>query len=302
MKKLFYASLAALLTFYSCQQTKESSEESGKDEKMESTPRAELMPMWETDSTLTTAESVLFDSSRNMLYVSCINGVPPTAQDNDGFIALVNPANGKIEDLLWVTDIDAPKGMALYGDLLYVTNIDEVVEISVNDAVIINRYAVDSAEFLNDMVLGEDGKIYFSDSNTGKIHVMEGGEISTWMDLGEGVGPNGLYIKDQVMMVAGYSSGKLHAIDMTSREVSTVTDSIGAGDGVQVYNDAVLVSNWNGEIYTVFDDNSRELVLDTKENANAADILVLQDKSIVYVPTFFNNTVAAYEVKINKPL
>src|SRR6187431_1344942 len=65
---------------------------------------------WETDATLTTAESVLYDKANDVLYVSCINGVPPDKKDGDGFISRV-ALDGKIKDLKWVTGLNGPKGM-----------------------------------------------------------------------------------------------------------------------------------------------------------------------------------------------
>lgn len=125
-----------------------------------------LEKVWETDTLLQTAESVIYDEANDVLYVSCIAGVPPLAQDEDGFIAKVSPKDGSILDLNWVTSIDAPKGMGIVAGTLYVTNIDELVAIDIASGEITNRYSVEKAEFLNDITVDSDGNVYFSDTNT----------------------------------------------------------------------------------------------------------------------------------------
>ena len=85
-----------------------------------------LKLLWDSEKTLTTSESVLYDSVHNLLYVSCINGVPPDKKDNDGFIARVG-LDGKIITQKWATGLSAPKGMGISGNSLYVTDIDRLV-------------------------------------------------------------------------------------------------------------------------------------------------------------------------------
>jgi hypothetical protein len=53
---------------------------------------------------------VYHDTSADVLYVSCINGVPADKKDEDGFIAKVG-MDGKIINLKWATGLSAPKGM-----------------------------------------------------------------------------------------------------------------------------------------------------------------------------------------------
>ena len=123
MKNLLILGLAALMV--ACGQQK-NTQETTTEEIVEVTAPS-LEKLWESDTTLATSESVLYDYDSGILYVSCINGVPPNAQDEDGFIAKVSPEDGSVIELKWVTGLDAPKGMALFGNNLYVTNIDEIV-------------------------------------------------------------------------------------------------------------------------------------------------------------------------------
>ncbi len=66
---------------------------------------------WETDSTLKTPESVLFDAGNKVLYVSNIGG-KADARNGNGSIGKVD-LDGKIIAVDWVPGLNAPKGMAL---------------------------------------------------------------------------------------------------------------------------------------------------------------------------------------------
>src|SRR5947209_10734902 len=77
-----------------------------------------------------TPESVLYDSAQDIYFVSNING-SPTAKDNNGFISRVRP-DGAVENLKFIEGgrngviLNAPKGLALQGDTLWVADIDAV--------------------------------------------------------------------------------------------------------------------------------------------------------------------------------
>lgn len=254
-----------------------------------------LEQAWATDTLLRTPESVLFDTANNVAYVSCINGVPPDAQDEDGYIAKI-ALDGTIVDGQWITGIDAPKGMGLYNGTLYVTNIDELVLIDVAAGTISQRIPVEGAAFLNDVDVDGVGNVYFSDSGTNKIYMLSGDSVSVWAEGDALGGPNGLLHLGDKMMLATFGIGNFNEIDPATKVVKAVTDSIPGGDGIVKVGDDFLVSNWNGEIYHITADYKKTKVLDTKGSANAADIWYVESANLVLVPTFFGNQVVAYKV------
>ncbi len=67
---------------------------------------------------------------------------------------------------------------------------------------------------------------------------------------------------------------------------------------VQTTSKDFIVSCWNGIIYHVKDDGNKEELLDTRaQKLNTADIGFDAVNNILYVPTFFNNKVVAYQLK-----
>lgn len=251
---------------------------------------------WETDATLTTAESVLYDKANDVLYVSCINGVPPDKKDGDGFISRV-ALDGKIKDLKWVTGLNGPKGMGQSGNTLYVTDIDRLVAIDITTGKISKTWDVKGSQFLNDVHVMEDGTVYFTDSNTSTVYAMKDGKVDVVITDATLGGTNGILVEGNMMYLAGYMSGNFYRMDIGTKDIQKVATEIPGGDGVERYGDAFLVSNWNGQIFHISATGETTLLLDSQEaKLNAADIEVIADKKLLLVPTFFGNTVTAYRL------
>ena len=73
----------------------------------------------------------------------------------------------------------------------------------------------------------------------------------------------------------------------------------GGTDGIEnVKGNEFIISCWAGVIWYINEDGSKELLLDSREiKKNSADIGFDAINKIVYVPTFWRNTVVAYQVK-----
>ncbi|MFO1051041.1 MAG: hypothetical protein U1F36_02350 [Planctomycetota bacterium] len=118
-----------------------------------------------------TPESVLHDAEADVYLVSNISG-DPFGHDGDGFISRVSP-DGKVLDLRWIdgkkegVHLDAPKGLALSGDLLWVADIDQLRAFDRKTGAPRKAIAIPGATFLNDVCTDEVGTIYVSDSGFG---------------------------------------------------------------------------------------------------------------------------------------
>ncbi len=256
-----------------------------------------LVQKWESDTTLTTAESVIFDEDVGLIYVSCIGQVPPDARDGDGFIAQVS-FRGKVLKQRWISGLHAPKGMAIVDDTLYVTDITEIVKIQRKTGQILDRVGIQGAIFLNDIAVDQFGALYISDTRANRIYKMAEDSVEVWLDDPEMGGPNGLCVTPSQLMVATFGSGKFYGVDLKSKAIGSTPVDIPSGDGVVKISSGYLVSNWNGAVYHVDDDGQSKQILDTKsDQVNAADIGGIALKSMLLVPTFFRNSVVAYEIQ-----
>jgi hypothetical protein len=251
-----------------------------------------LEKIWESDTTLAIPESVLPDVQKGVLYVSLIDGGPWEA-DGKGGVAKLD-LNGKITNANWITGLNAPKGMGIAGNRLYVADLAEVAVVDINKGTITNRIKVEGAEGLNDITVDSKGIVYASDSKTGKVYRIENGKASLYLEGFKGL--NGLRAVGNDLYVA---TGKdVYKVDAAKKQTSIGVIDQG-GDGIEpVGNGDWIGSAWAGYIYYLHADGKRDLLLDTHEqNSNTADIGYDPAKKIVYVPTFRKKSVVAYQLK-----
>jgi hypothetical protein len=249
-----------------------------------------LVKKWETDSIFKTPESVLFDANNNVLYVANMN--PDKA--GQGSIARLG-IDGNPIAMEWVTGLSSPKGMGIYKNLLYVAELTDVAVIDIKKASVIKRIPVEGSLFLNDITVDKKGTVYVSDSRSLKVHMIEKGLVSTVLQNLQG--PNGvLAVEDGVMVLDKGSLIKL----LSNNQVAPISGGMDPStDGVEtVKANEYIVSSWNGVIYYISSNGNKTTLLDTRpQKINSADIGYDAKKRIVYVPTFFKNSVAAYELK-----
>ena len=279
--------LATIAIFISACNTSPKSEES-------STKKHELVLKWETDSLLKVPESVLFDKDNKVLYVSNIDGTDPWAADGKGSIGKVG-LDGKIIATEWVPGLNAPKGLGMYNGKLYAADLTNLVIIDIASGKIDTTVLIDGAVGLNDITIDSKGIVYISDSPGKKVFRFANGKAELLLDNLNG--PNGLLIHENELYVLD-NKGLYKMKD--DKTLTKITDGLdGNADGVENVNGKdFIVSCWEGLIWYVGQDGKKELLLDTKtQNKNTADIGFNKDSKTVYVPTFFKNTISAYEVK-----
>lgn len=252
-----------------------------------------LEKLWETDSILKVPESVLLDKEKKIIYFSDIDG-KPLDKDNKGSIGTCD-MNGKNINNNWVTGLSAPKGMAIFKNSLFVSNIDELVEIDIPSAKIVKRIPVEGAKFLNDVSIDSKGVIYLSDSQTEKIHRIENGKVTDFI-INKPNANGVLAVGEDLYFL---SKGELWKSDK-NKNLTKIADGMDPStDGIeQTKSKDFIVSAWAGLIYYVKADGSKYQLLDSRpEKINTADIDFDADADILYVPRFFANKVTAYTLK-----
>ncbi len=251
-----------------------------------------LTKLWETDSIVAIPESVLPDYKKSVLYVSLIDGGPWDA-DGKGGVATLS-FDGKKYNGNWIQGLNAPKGLGMFGNLLYAADISEVVVMDINKGKVIKKISIDGASGLNDITVSDKGIVYVSDSKTSKIWRIENDVPALFLDSVKGA--NGLKaIKEDVFFAQGKSLMKADA----NKNITRVTDVTEGIDGIEpVGNGDFILTSWIGYVYYVYADGRYETLLDTRaEKKNAADLGYDPEKKIVYIPSFMAKTVAAYQLQ-----
>ena len=257
----------------------------------------ELTPAWESDTTLRTPESVLYDPGQNVLYVACINGGP--SLDNKGsYVAKVGP-DGKVIKLKFAENLNSTKGMGILGGKLYVTEMTQVAEIDLGSGKILNRYPIEGAKFLNDITVDTKKRIiYVTDSGHGKVWSITGGKVSLVLEGDPLKGTNGLLFENNQLLI-GNGDGSLLSLDLATKKLSTIAKVSGGIDGIAALgNKSYIVTEWAGKVWHVKADGTTELKSDSSpQKINSADVGYNPKTKTLFVPTFFHNTVKAYTIK-----
>ena len=213
-----------------------------------------------TVSGFQTPESVLHDPADDVYLVSNING-NPTATDNNGFISRLSP-QGRVQDLRWIAGgsggvtLNAPKGMAIAGDVLYVADITAVRLFDRRSGRARGSISIPGSTFLNDVAAGPDGTVYvtdsglkpdFSPSGTDAVYRLAGGRAEPVAKSPELHTPNGVAVlREGVLVVVTFTpQGETYQLTAGGRKQAVRTLPAGQLDGVVVLpGGELLVSSW----------------------------------------------------------
>ena len=255
-----------------------------------------LKKKWETPALLKEPESVLYDKKDNVIYVSNMNK-PAGGKDGNGSIGRIS-LTGEIMEVEWVLGgMNAPKGLGLHKGLLYVADLTDVVVIDVKSGKVVRTIEVNDAGMLNDITVDEKGIVYISDSNKKRIYSLANNNAEVWLETDVFQRPNGLLAHKNKFYMVDMGSGIFYEINKQTKALREIAKGLEGGDGIVPYGNDFIISIWGGEINFVSASGKIEKLLDTKEEkVNAADIDYIPHLNLLLVPTFFANTVAAYEV------
>ena len=229
---------------------------------VDSTPAAPAGPQRvATVEGFSTPESALYDSDQRVWFVSNING-SPSAKDGNGFISRLT-SEGVIDSLHFVqggrngAKLNAPKGLALTGDTLWVADIDAVRGFNRHTGAPVATIEFGRrARFLNDItsvpdsgLIITDTGIIIADSMThpgpDRVFKVVGRTISVIAEGPQLLGPNGI-----VWDSAGH---RLIMVPFGGTTIFTgkagggaIPLGVGPGqqDGVVILDGRLLVSSW----------------------------------------------------------
>ncbi len=266
-----------------------------------------------TDVGFSTPESILHDVQADLYLVSQINGEPLDA-DGDGFISRVSP-DGTVAELRWIdgraegVSLSAPKGMALVGDRLYVTDIDSVRIFDRVSGEPKGEIAVDGATFLNDLVAAPQGGVYVSDTgmkagesgfepsgSAAVYHISTDSKLTAVLKDPEMAGANGLAVDGDRLLVVTFAGNQLYAIEGGERVVLAELPAGGLDGIVQLPDGRWAISSWEGRaVYAGPLEGPYEVLVSDIESP--ADITVDTVRRALIIPSFNRNEVVIHPLK-----
>jgi hypothetical protein len=188
---------------------------------------------------LSTPEAVLHDTVADVYLVSNIAGGPAEV-DGNGFISRLSP-DGEVLELRWIdgaaegVELNAPKGMEILGDSLYVADLDCVRIFVRTTGAPAGQTCFQGATFLNDVAVDQNRTLYVTDT-------------------GMQAGPQGLEPSGTAAIYRFFTDGRTARI--------TSGEELGNPNGIAVGSRGVFVVTFgSGEVYQLAPDGSRTPVL-----------------------------------------
>jgi sugar lactone lactonase YvrE len=272
---------------------------------------ATAAPVSIADIGLATPECVLYDEEADIYLVSNINGAP-TAADGNGFISRIRPT-GEVESLKWIdgaadgVTLNAPKGMAVHGDSLFVSDIDNVRIFHRTTGAPLGSHSISGASFLNDVTVDAEGVVYVTDTGvdasfaaTGSdaVHRIANGTAAPFFAAEALMRPNGVLATGEHVLVVPFGGDAIMRFARGGGDPDTVARlPAGQLDGVVRTSDGTLfVSSWEGQaIYRVSPDGQVSTV---EENLEApADLGWDSRRHRLLIPLFNANRIEVREVR-----
>ena len=279
-----------------------------------SAPAAPAAPPHEIASGLQTPESVLFDATQDVYFISNING-QPLAADGNGYISRVIPDTLQTE-AKWIESgkngvtLNAPKGMAVADGTLYVSDLTVVRKFDAKTGAPKGEIAIPGSTFLND-VAADGSTIYVTDTGmkagaggnfepTGtdavwKITADKPTKVASGKDL---KAPNGIEVVNGKIWVVSFGANELYGLDEKGKKYIVTNVTKGGLDGlVHMSDDSFLVSSWDGKAVYRGKPGGGSFTA-VLENVNApADIGYDSKRHLLLVPHFMDSIVTLHPIQ-----
>lgn len=230
-------------------------------------------------------ESVRYDPGQDVFFVSNMHG-PGSTKDGDAYIARVPAGDlGRVEVFIrgganGVT-LNAPKGMALQGDTLWVTDIDvlRAFDRRTGAPLAAIDLAPQKAVLLNDVAVGPDGTLRVTDTGIAmtskgviyqggdKIFVIGAGNAVSVMAMGAALGrPNGITYDPQnsrwIVVTFDPFRSEVYALRQGDTARTVLGHGAGKFDGVERLADGrLLVTSWSDSALHVFSGGKSQRVI-----------------------------------------
>jgi sugar lactone lactonase YvrE len=234
-------------------------------------------------------EAARYDPELAVYFIANING-DPLGKDGNGYISRVT-RDGKVDSLKFIAGgrggvkLDAPKGMVIVGETLWVADIDAVRAFNKRTGKAITSVSLSGAKFLNDAAVGPDGAIYLTDTGTNRVYRVDRGKGTVALEFKGLGGPNGITWDSTAakFVIVPFEGTSIYLWAPGDSVPTVAVDGPGKMDGIESLGDGrFLVTTWtDSSLYVLQDDKLTKLVGGLP---GAADIGFDRERGRIAVP------------------
>ena len=219
-------------------------------------------------------EAARFDPELGVYFVANING-SPLGKDGNGFISRLT-RDGKVDSLKFIAGgrggavLNAPKGMAISGDTLWVADIDAARAFDKRSGKpILTVTLTGRARFLNDAVVGPDGAIYMTDTGVAddgkggmahpgpdQVFRIENRKATVVLTFADKPGPNGITWDSagSRFVIVPFGAKSIFQWAPGDSSARVIAEGPGMMDGVEPLGDGrLLITSWADSSLFVLD-------------------------------------------------
>jgi DNA-binding beta-propeller fold protein YncE len=196
-------------------------------------------PLLVRDVGLRQPSCVLYDAALDAYLVSNVNGAP-SERDGNGFISRLSP-DGDVLELSWIqggangVTLDAPRGLAVAGDKLYVADIDVVRVFERTTGKSVGKVALSPSFFVSDVAAAPAGDaLYVAELGGAKpgksarkgvppaLYIVEGAAAARVLQSGSGLAPPVALVADDAGVWVVAASGGLYRVGRDGTQAPAV--------------------------------------------------------------------------------
>lgn len=255
-----------------------------------------LDKVWTSPAGLNVPESSFYNQADKTIYVSNIVGMH-NIKDNEGYISKLNE-KGEFIEKEWVKGLNAPKGLACTKTKLYVTDIDRVVEVDLSNGNITKTYANAKSKSLNDVTVAADGRVFISDSGGNCIFYVGKDSLEVFLESDQLERMNGIYANNNLLYLG--SKDNFISVDRKTKAIKILAEKTGYLDGIEmVGSNKFVTSDFQGKVQLIEPGKGIENLVNTIGiKVNAADLGYIPSLKLLLVPTFYDNKIVAFRLKL----
>jgi hypothetical protein len=250
-------------------------------------------------------EAVRYDPDQDIYFVGNWGPGEADAKDNNGYISRMTP-DGEITQLKFIAGgtggakLNAPRGMTIVGDTLWVVDADAVRGFNRRTGAPLATadFSAFKLGFLNDIAAGPDA-LYVTDTETNQIYRIAGGKVTVALHDPALGGPNGITWDNasrRFIVVPYGGDSAIKAWIAGSKTLNVAGRSAGGSfDGVEVLSgNRLLVSSQRDSSLYVFTGGIGRPIIHT--GGAPADIAVDTKRNRVAAPFVGRNMVEIWQL------
>ncbi|MEZ4902637.1 MAG: hypothetical protein R2822_13250 [Spirosomataceae bacterium] len=252
-----------------------------------------IAPLWDSEPVFKFAEGIIYEPNGTFLYVANTIG-NPMGRDGEGTISKVT-LDGKLIQFDWIKGLNAPKDIEVFGNRMYIADLDELVVVDTDKAEIIKKIKIEDTRLLHNISVDKQGVVYVGDMFGGIVYKVVNDVATKYLEGYPSLA--GLLCDGDDLYFM--SNGKVYKSDK-NKTITTITEGLlpQVCSLVKIKVSEFIATCWVGTMYYITADGKNQLLQDTRKEQLTNGLMYYDKaKNILYMTTDAKDIIKTYTVK-----